>query len=100
MNSHINSSLYKRACAYIIDLTAAVINDTAPAEKPDDVDWETVIKIAESHSVLNIVSYAVEKLINKPDEKHIRFLREYCMQKIVVEAEQEIEAMDAEDEEE
>lgn len=97
MNSHINSSLYKRACAYIIDLTAAVINDTAPAEKPDDVDWETVIKIAESHSVLNIVSYAAEKLINKPDEKHMRFLREYCMQKIVVEAEQEIEAMDAMD---
>lgn len=83
----------KKTAAYVISSVAAVINGTKPPEN-DGLDWQKIISLAQKHSVLNILSYAVEKLTVKPDELTMKYLREFRMQKTVVEAQQELAACD------
>ena len=83
----------KKIAAYVISSVAAVINGTKPPEN-DGLDWQKIISLAQKHSVLNILSYAVEKLTAKPDEQTVKYLREFRMQKTVVEAQQELAACD------
>ncbi len=95
--SQINQNHDKKISAYVINLVASVINGTQPPEKAESLSWESVADFAKKQSVLNIVSYACEKLKNKPDLQMMKYLREFRMQKIVVEAQQEIEFCDAMD---
>ena len=83
----------KKIAAYVIKLLASVINGTKPPEN-DGLDWQKIIGLAQKHSVLNILSYAAEKLTVKPDEQTMKYLREFRMQKTVVEAQQELAACD------
>ena len=83
----------KKIAAYVISSVAAVINGTKPPEN-DGLDWQKIISLAKKQSVLNILSYAVEKLTAKPDEQTVKYLREFRMQKTVVEAQQELAARD------
>lgn len=82
-----------KTAAYVISSVAAVINGTKPPEN-DGLDWQKIISLAQKHSVLNILSYAAEKLTAKPDEMTMKYLREFRMQKTVVEAQQELAACD------
>ena len=58
----------RSVAAYVISLVAAVINGTNPPEN-DGINWASIIEFAQRQSVLNIVSYAAEKLEHKPDVK-------------------------------
>lgn len=84
----------KRIAAYVIGLISSVVNDSAPPENPGE-DWSKIIAFSKKQSVLNLVAYAAERLNGKPDEQIMKFLREYRMQKTVVEAQQELAACDA-----
>lgn len=84
----------KRTAAYVIELIAAVVNNACPPENRD-IEWQNIIDFAQRQSVLNLVAYAAEGLENKPDERTMRFLDEFRMQKIIVEAQQELAACDA-----
>lgn len=95
--SHTNDNYDKKTCTFVINLVASVINSTQPPEKTDDISWQSIIDFAKNQSVLNIVSYACEKLKNKPDPATMKYLKEFRMQKIIVEAQQEIESCDAMD---
>lgn len=83
----------KKIAAYVIKSLASVINGTNPPEN-DGLDRQKIIGLAQKHSVLNILSYAAEKLTVKPDEQTMKYLREFRMQKTVVEAQQELAACD------
>lgn len=87
----------KRISTYVINLTASVINGTTPPGNDDDLSWSEIINFAKKQSVLNIIAYAAEKLSKKPDAVTLKYLKEFRMQKIVVEAQQEIESCDAMD---
>lgn len=87
----------KRVSAYVINLTASVINGTTPPENKENLEWKKIIDFAKKQCVLNIIAYACEKLEKKPDPTTLKYLKEFRMQKIVVEAQQEIEASDAMD---
>lgn len=95
--SKTNDNYNKRICTFVINLIASVINSTQPPEKDDDISWQSIIDFAKKQSVLNIVSYACEKLKTKPDPAAMKYLKEFRMQKIIVEAQQEIESCDAMD---
>lgn len=61
----------KKIAAYVIKSVAAVINGTNPPEN-DGLDRQKIIGLAQKHSVLNILSYAAEKLTVKPDEQTMK----------------------------
>lgn len=84
----------KRVAAYVIGLISSVVNDSAPPENSGE-DWSDIIVFSKKQSVLNLVAYAAERLNGKPDERIMKFLREFRMQKTVVEAQQELAACDA-----
>lgn len=84
----------KRIAAYVIKLVASVVNGVAPPEN-DNADWQEIIVFARKQSVLNLVAYAADSLKSKPDERTMRFLDEFRMQKMIVEAQQELAAGDA-----
>ncbi len=83
----------KKIAAYVIKSLSSVINGTKPPEN-DGLDQQKIIGLAQKHSVLNILSYAAEELTVKPDEQTMKYLREFRMQKTVVEAQQELAACD------
>lgn len=95
--SQTNENYDKRISACVIGLVASVINSTQPEEKDESISWQSIIDFAKRQSVLNIVSYACENLKNKPDAATMKYLKEFRMQKIIVEAQQEIESCDAMD---
>ena len=84
----------KRTAANVIALIASTVNGFALPVK-EITDWQGIIDFAKKQSVLNLVAYAAESLKIKPDERTMRFLDEFRMQKMVVEAQQELAACDA-----
>lgn len=95
--SEAKNDAQKNVSTYVIRLVSSVINSTVPPEKEAHLDWQEIIDFAKKHCVLNIIVYACEKLVCKPEPVTLKFLREFKMQKIVVEAQQEIEFCDAMD---
>lgn len=93
----VTDNIEQNIAAYTIKLAAAAVNSSPAPEKPDEITWEAVIDFAKKQTVLNLISYACETLKNKPEGDTMKYLREFRKQKIVVEAEQEIEAEDAMD---
>lgn len=87
----------QNVAAYTIKLAAAAVNSSPAPEKPDGITWDAVIDFAKKQTVLNLISYACETVKNKPEGDTLKYLREFRKQKIVVEAEQEIEAEDVMD---
>lgn len=85
----------KETAAYVIKLVAAAVNSVKAPEKPDGISWEDVCSFAEKQNVMNIISYACETLSSKPDANTMQFLREIRKQKILIEAQQQIETEDA-----
>ena len=53
---------------YFIKLIRSTIKDEIPSEKPEDIEWRDVLKLAAYHKVDEMVFCAVEKLRNKPDQ--------------------------------
>lgn len=92
-----NTDTDKKISTYVINLTASVINGTVPPENSENLNWQEIIAFAKKQSVLNIIAYACAKLQNKPDATTMKYLKEFRQQKMVVEAQQEIEACDAMD---
>lgn len=88
------SAQEKSVAAYVISLVASVINGTTPQES-GNIDLSKAIDFAQKQSVLNLVAYAAESFKAKPDEHTMRFLDEFRMQKMIVEAQQELAAQDA-----
>ena len=84
----------KRTAADVIALIASTVNGFALPVN-EITDWQGIIDFAKKQSVLNLVAYAAESLKIKPDERTMRFLDEFRMQKMVVEAQQELAACDA-----
>lgn len=54
---------------YLIHLVKSAIHFTTPVEKPDNISFEKVFKIAKLHEIANISFVSIEKLLNKPDEE-------------------------------
>ena len=50
-----------KTCRYIISLIRALLNETQPEEKPDDISFEDVYSMAKKHHVRNMCFYALEK---------------------------------------
>lgn len=87
----------KSVSTYVIRLVSSVVNGTAPPENTQNLDWDKIIEFAKRQCVLNIIAYACEKLAQKPEPATMKYLKEFRMQKIVVEAQQELEFCDAMD---
>lgn len=88
-----NSTKDNGVAEYVIKLIGSVVNGTQPPEN-SDIDWNSIICFARDQSVLNIIAYAAEKLHSKPDGQTMKYLEEFRMQKVVVEAQQELAAVD------
>ncbi len=54
---------------YLFSLLCSTINNEQPPEPPESVNFEQIFKLAEYHSVANLVYYGIEKLKNKPDSE-------------------------------
>lgn len=80
----------KQFCSYL-DLYASVINGTTPDEVPENFNWKFFCKHAQRNSVLNILSYAIDKLNNKPDETIIKVAENERRYSIIKETSQLIE---------
>lgn len=65
---------------YFLHLASCVINDTTPVEKPENVSFAEVYKLAKKHSAANLIWYAVEKLNTLPEaETLIKWQTSYGM---------------------
>ncbi|MGN1411598.1 MAG: nucleotidyltransferase family protein [Oscillospiraceae bacterium] len=51
---------------YLIHLLGSALEYTQPLEKPKELQWIDIFKLAEAHKVSNLAFYSVEKLNNKP----------------------------------
>ena len=51
---------------YLIELLRATIHDSVPPEKPEDVQWDDLLKLAVYHKVEEMVFYSVAKVNYKP----------------------------------
>lgn len=60
---------FDNECQYLLHLIKCVLNDTQPEEKPAELSFEKLMRIARKHDVANIAYYGVEKLKNKPDDE-------------------------------
>ncbi len=58
-----------KTCRYIISLIRALIGNTQPEKKPDDISFEDIYIMAKKHHVRNMCFYALEKLDEKPEEE-------------------------------
>lgn len=54
---------------YFIHLIKCTLNGEQPLEKPDDVSFDEIYKIAKRQNMLNLVWYSIEKLNILPSEK-------------------------------
>lgn len=61
---------------YLIELIKNVILSKQPPEKPDEVSFEELFRIAKRHQIVNLVYYAIAKLKNKPDEKLLKLWKQ------------------------
>ncbi|MBQ9530762.1 MAG: nucleotidyltransferase family protein [Eubacterium sp.] len=52
---------------YFLHLIKSALKDEQPIEKPDEVNWEYVLRIAERQNAANLCWFSIEKLNNKPD---------------------------------
>lgn len=53
---------------YLIHLLYCAVHDTPPQEKPEDVSFENVFKIAKAHEVVPMAFQSVERLQQKPTD--------------------------------
>lgn len=68
----------KRTSDYLIELLKAAIKDTVAEEKPEDVHWDDLLKLAVYHQVEEMVFYSITKLKNKPEGKEAdRWLKKH-----------------------
>ncbi len=49
-----------RTCKYVISLIRALFKDEQPSEKPEDISFEDIYKMAKKHHILNMCLYAVK----------------------------------------
>lgn len=73
MNISLNEN-QKNIYKYYIHLLSSVINNKIPNEPPKNFNWNLICKHAQRNSVLNILSYAVSKLKNKPDVSLVKVM--------------------------
>lgn len=90
-----NEEIIKRTAVYTIQLVASLFNEKKPPEKGPETTWEEIRDFAQKHSILNLVSYACENLDSPPPPAELAYLREFRKEKMVVEAQQQIETEDA-----
>lgn len=60
---------FNNECQYLLHLIKSVLNDTQPEEKPEELSFEKILRIARKHDVANIAYYGVEKLKIKPENE-------------------------------
>jgi len=51
---------------YLLELMKAGLLDSKAPEKPDEISWDSIYKLAKKHSVESIMVYGMETLDNKP----------------------------------
>lgn len=66
-----------KTCTYIIFLIRSLLKDTQPPEKPEDISFEDIYRMAEKHHVRNMCFYAIEKLAEKPEQKLYEKWKQY-----------------------
>ncbi|MDD2958468.1 MAG: nucleotidyltransferase family protein [Lachnospiraceae bacterium] len=59
----------RKTADYLIALLKSVLDGTCPAEKPEQVSFEQLYKLAKFHCVQCMAYYAVEKLKTQPEPK-------------------------------
>jgi hypothetical protein len=74
----------KNTSDYLINLLRAAIREEVPQEKPADVDWDEVLKLAVYHQVEELAFYSVSRLQKKPEgEAAQRWLKQHRKNQIV-----------------
>ena len=66
---------------YLLNLIRATVRNEMPMEKPEDLNWQDIFKLAKFHQVVELAFFSVEKLKNKPegeDEDIWRSAHERC----------------------
>ncbi|MBQ9142308.1 MAG: nucleotidyltransferase family protein, partial [Lachnospiraceae bacterium] len=54
---------------YLLELMKAALLDRKCLEKPDNISWESIYKLAKMHNVEGIMTYGMETLENKPPQE-------------------------------
>lgn len=60
-------AIFNTEWEYLIHLLNAVIKDETPLEMPENLDFNKLFEVAESHTVANTAFYGIEKLQRKPE---------------------------------
>ena len=70
---------------YLLSLLGAVLNGTMPPKPVSEIDWRFVIYLAERHSVLGMLYYALAKLdkADRPNEKVMAYARQLNREQVV-----------------
>lgn len=79
------------ANGYFLNLVKSSIKGEQPAEKPDDVSFEAVYKLAFRQSAVSLAWYGIEKLNNKPKQELLQKWRMNYKRLLYQTAEQQIE---------
>ena len=62
----------KAVSDYLLNLIRATVKNEMPMEKPADVNWQDLYKLAEFHQVQELAFFSVEKLENKPEGEDLK----------------------------
>jgi len=90
MSIQLSEGKKQQFCSYI-DLLASVINGTVPEGVPENFNWKFFCKHAQRNSVLNILSYAIDKLSKKPDDTVVKVAENEKRYSIIKETSQLLE---------
>ena len=61
---------------YFLHLIKCALKDEQPEEKPNEVDWQKVLEIAQIQTSANLCWFSIEKLNNKPQGELYNFWQE------------------------
>lgn len=54
---------------YVIHLVKCALKNEQPKEKPENLSWDEIFRLADRHMTANIIWYSVSKLTDKPDSE-------------------------------
>lgn len=51
---------------YVVHLVKCALKDEQPKEKPENLSWSEIFRLADRHMITNMIWYSVDKLKSKP----------------------------------
>ncbi len=75
----------KKTYLYLAELIRAKLHHRQPKEKPEDVKWEDLLRLAQEHMVASLAFESVKQLKNQPEEKMFAIWNELADKALVKE---------------